>query len=75
LADRCPESGQRVSDWLDENGKELRDWPFEVVETLCPPCEALGYAREEMSERAKEGGRGRHGIHLSFRRVARSPKD
>ncbi len=57
--------GQRQSDWRDDDGKELRDPPFEVVETLCPGCEAIGYHQEE----AEESKAVRHGVRLAFKRV------
>ena len=61
-ADHCSSCHQRRSDWLDENGKELRDPPFEVVEILCPGCQEIAWHTEGEKER-------RPGIHLGFRRV------
>lgn len=61
--DHCGQCGQRRSDWLDEKGMELRDPPFEVVETLCPACETLAMHQEDdQSER-------RPGVQFGFRRV------
>ena len=62
-AEHCRSCGQRRSEWLDENGKELRDPPFEVVEILCPPCELLASHQEERKDDDRPG------IHLAFRRV------
>lgn len=50
----------------------FRDPPFEVVETLCPGCEALGYHNEETKE-AQSGSR--HGIHLAFKPVRESGEE
>lgn len=40
-ADRCGTCGQYRADWLDENGIELFDPPFEVYERFCPGCYSL----------------------------------
>jgi hypothetical protein len=63
----CSSCGQRQSDWLDEDGKEPRGPPFDVVETRCGGCEALGYHREDA--KGSDDGAARHGIHLAFKRV------
>ncbi len=59
--DHCGSCGQRRSDWLDENGKELMDPPFEVTEYLCPGCQELELYTEEKREKRK-------GVHYAFRR-------
>lgn len=42
----CPRCGQRRHEWLDANGVELRDPPFEVAETFCPPCDLIADYQE-----------------------------
>jgi hypothetical protein len=69
-AEHCGSCGQRRSDWLDAQGKELRDPPFEVVESLCSGCQALGYHREESAEERDKDAPPRHGIHYGFKRVS-----
>ncbi len=61
--DHCGQCGQRRSDWLDEKGMELREPPFEVVETLCPSCETLAMHHED------DQGERRPGVQYGFRRV------
>ena len=59
----CPKCGSLLSDWLDANGKELKDPPYEVVPVLRPCCEMLEEAQAEEAEKK------RHGYHLVFRAV------
>jgi hypothetical protein len=63
-ADHCSNCKQRVSDWLDEDGKEMKDPPFEVVEMLCPGCQELGLHREDHKNEKET----RHGVYYGFRR-------
>lgn len=63
-AEHCPDCNQRRADWLDENGEELRDPPFEVAETLCPACGWL----EDYEESNPKASR-RQGVKLYFRRI------
>lgn len=65
LSDHCHACGQRRSDWHDENGKELRDPPFEIVSMVCSSCEVLGDWQEE-----RQGSKHkRHGVYPAFRRL------
>lgn len=57
-AEHCPSCGQRRSEWYDENGIELRDPPFEVAETVCPPCAWLeSYEAENPKKDRIEGSK------------------
>jgi hypothetical protein len=49
----------------------FREPPFEVVETLCPGCEAIGYHNEDPNA-AQEDVPSRYGIHLAFKPVRES---
>lgn len=49
-AEHCPSCHQRRADWLDENGEELRDPPFEIGDDFCPACEVLHDWRKEEGE-------------------------
>lgn len=54
-SEHCPSCSQRRADWLDKDGIQLRDPPFEVAEVLCPPCGMLAdyQENEEKVERPK----------------------
>lgn len=62
-ADRCGGCGQHRSDWLDDQGVELRERPAIVVESFCPACDDLGRARKAAE------GEDRPGVHLAFRHL------
>lgn len=47
-AQRCPQCGQVEADWLDEEGKELRQVPFAVKTRHCHGCESLHEARADL---------------------------
>lgn len=63
-SEHCPSCQQRRSEWLDDDGKELRDPPYEIAEAFCPSCELL----HDYSEGAKDDPR-RPGTHPYFRHV------
>lgn len=60
-AERCGRCRQHPDAWTDDNGVELQDPPFEVIDVLCPACELL--------EEDEDGGKRRPGYHKAFRRV------
>lgn len=61
----CPKCGQDRAEWLDKDGKELRDPPYEVVEVLCPSCEMLEDAEAERGD--DPARKNQHGRHMAFR--------
>ncbi len=65
LASHCPACGQRQCEWRDENGMELMDPPFELVESVCPSCAWL----EEHRNEAREEKKTRPGLQLGFKRI------
>ncbi len=69
--DHCSHCRQRISDWEDEQGKALKDPPFEVIELQCPACELLAYHEEEVKEREKGvDAAPRYGIRYGFKRLS-----
>jgi hypothetical protein len=36
--EHCPRCHQHRPSWLDDDGKELRDPPFDIAEDFCPAC-------------------------------------
>lgn len=50
-AERCGSCGQVHGDWLDANGVELRDPPYEVTNRHCPACESLHDHRQEAGDK------------------------
>lgn len=42
----CPSCKQHRSDWFDKHGKVLKDPPFELAFTVCPPCADLADSQE-----------------------------
>jgi hypothetical protein len=68
VKDRCPR-GHQITEWVDENGKELRDPPFEAQNWLCPVCQMVGQHEEaESKERDKEAPQA-HGIYTIIKPV------
>jgi hypothetical protein len=65
LGEHCPKCGVRRSEWQDDDGKELRDAPFELVEQVCPPCAAIEEWREETGNKKSAP----KGIYPAFRRL------
>lgn len=63
--------GQRMSEWHDEHGKQLKDPPFDVVHIQCPACELLADEHEVLRDSNAPAG-----TYLAFRRVgAIAPPD
>lgn len=61
----CGGCGQWLGDWLDKDGNELKDPPYEVVPVLRPCCEML---EDEKADR-QEQGKGKRGEFLAFRLI------
>lgn len=62
-AEHCPNCRQHPHEWFGDDGRELEDPPFFVVEGRCPSCELLDDWREEHREDP------RHGVFPRFARV------
>jgi len=62
--EHCPKCNQHRPSWLDADGKELRDPPFDIDEDFCPSCAWLDEWHEEHPPKDR-----RPGFHPYFKRV------
>ena len=54
--EHCPSCNQRRTDWVDDDGVELRDPPFEIALDLCPSCGWLEDWDEENPKKDRNPG-------------------
>lgn len=72
----CPHCRQWRPAWEDEDGKVLKDPPFEVVEAVCGSCEAIGYHEEAVRDQQKgTDAAPRYGVRYGFKRVRQGAND